>query len=87
METQSGMSSRVDRLEEQAEARHVRAVAGRLAALVGCDPDQLLAEAERDAELIEAHGRERTIEIIAERVGLTPEQLEDGAARLAAAVA
>jgi hypothetical protein len=84
METQRGVSRRIDQLEERAEALHVRRVAARIGAEIGCPPDELIAEAERLADLVDLHGLERTIEIVAERVGLTPEELERGAERFKA---
>lgn len=81
METQSGVSRRVDQLEERARERHVRTLAERLGAEVRCDRDVLLARAGQIAELIEVHGHDRTVELVAAGIGLTPEQLEIRAAR------
>ena len=86
METQNGMSRRVNRLEERAEARHVRRVAARMADALGCSADALLAEAERVADMVEAHGRDRAVELVAAEVRVTPEELERGAERFQALV-
>lgn len=77
-----GLGQRLDRLEDQALDREIDVEAARLGALVGCDPAVLLERAQAIAETLGQHGYHRTVELVAAGVGLSPEQLEAGAARL-----
>lgn len=82
-----GFARRLSHLEDQAADRAVRQAAERIAAQTGADPDWLVRRATEIAELVVIHGRERTIEIVAMGAGVTAEQIEGRANRLAASVA
>jgi hypothetical protein len=78
------LTRRLDRLEDAAFQRQAEAEAARIGALVDCPPETLLTRAQEIAHDIEHHGPERTIEVVAHANGVTAEELERMAARLAA---
>lgn len=81
--TGRGLANRVCRLEEEADAQAACAEAERIGEMVGAPPDVLLARAVEIGALIERHGYERSIELVAAGVGLSAEDLEGRVGRLA----
>lgn len=83
MATNHELGRRLNHLDDQMLAARARAESERIGALVGCPPELLLQRAQEIAEQIELLGVMRVIELVADGVGCSPEQLEARAARLA----
>lgn len=84
METARSLNGRLGKLEEQVMERRVRAAAVRIGAEINCPPDVLIADAERLADLVELHGRDRAVGLVAAEIGITPEELEAASERFKA---
>lgn len=82
-----GFARRLGALEERAMAQRVHQEAERIGELVSAPADVLLERAVEIAALIEQHGHERTVEIVAGRLGSTPEELETRVRQLASGAA
>lgn len=77
------LSHRLAALEDRAVEQAARREAGRIGAIVGADPEVLLARAQEIARVIEQDGYEHAVEILAHRSGTSAEWLAQRATALA----